>query len=134
MNGLYLLKVEFPYIRMLCAKFGWNLSSGSWVEDFYISSKYFRYFLIMEWHGKWAFIWTNLNTLHIQGCFVPSFIEIGSVVLEKIFKFGQWIFYLFRYYLSLEIMVALYLNKLISLLPLYILVHGGYNNVSLQYF
>ena len=31
----------------------------------------------------WFFIWTNLNPF-IQGCFVPSLVEIGSVVLEKI--------------------------------------------------
>ena len=27
-----------------------------------------------------------------QGCFVPKLVEIGSVVLEKIFKFRQFIF------------------------------------------
>ena len=30
--------------RMLCAKFGWNLPSSSWEENFVISSIYFRCF------------------------------------------------------------------------------------------
>ena len=35
----------------------------------------------------WFFIWTNLNHLH-QGCFVPSLVQIGPVVLEK--KMKMW--------------------------------------------
>ena len=51
--------------RMLCAKFGWNWPSGSWEEDFLISSMYFRYFvLISPWKRARPFIWTNLNLLH----------------------------------------------------------------------
>ena len=45
-----------------------------------------------------------------------SLIEIGSVVLEKIFKFRQCIFTI-RNYLPLEKGMALYLNKLESLFP-----------------
>ena len=48
---------------------------------------------------------------------MPSFIEIGQVVLEKkIFKFRQW-FSLFRDYLPLENGGALHLNKLESPSP-----------------
>ena len=51
--------------RMLCAKFGWNWLSGSGEEDFWISSMYFRYFIIISpWRGVGPFIWTNLNSLH----------------------------------------------------------------------
>ena len=47
-----------------------------------------------------------------QGCFVPSFVEIGSVVLEKkVFKFHQCIS-LFCNYLPLKRGRALHLNKL----------------------
>ena len=39
----------------------------------------------------WFFIWTNWIPF-TQGCFVPSLVEIGPVVLEKkIFKFRQCI-------------------------------------------
>ena len=47
---------------MLCAKFGLN------------------------WKTAWPFIWTNLSPHHPFGCFVPSMVGIGPVVLEKIFK------------------------------------------------
>ena len=33
---------------MYCAKFGWNLPSGSGDGDFLISSVYFRYFVIIS--------------------------------------------------------------------------------------
>ena len=32
-GALHLKKLEFPHLRMLCAKFGWNLPSGSGEED-----------------------------------------------------------------------------------------------------
>ena len=53
-----------------------------------------NFFLIISpWKSIWPFIWTNLNPLHNQGCFEPSFVEIGPMVLEKkIFKFRQGIF------------------------------------------
>ena len=51
--------------RMLCAKFGWNWLNGSGEEDFWISSIYFRYFIIISpWRMVGPFIWTNLNLLH----------------------------------------------------------------------
>ena len=43
-------------------------------------------------------------------CFVPGLVEIGPVVLKKMFFTN--IFLLFHYYLSLEKHVALHLNKL----------------------
>ena len=44
----------------------WNWSNGSWEEDFFlISSKYFRYFVIItHWNIAGPFIWTNLSILH----------------------------------------------------------------------
>ena len=54
--------------------------------------------------------------LFTQGCFVPSLVEIGSVILEKkiFFNFIN-VFSLFRNYLPLEKGRALYLNK--TLIP-----------------
>ena len=51
--------------RMLVAKFGWNWPSGSGEENFFISSMYFCYFLIIStWKRTGPFIWTNLNPIH----------------------------------------------------------------------
>ena len=74
------------------AQWIWNWLSGSG-EDFLISSMYFRYLIIISpWKKEGPFFSTNLNTLHPR-CFVPGFVEIGRVVLEKkIFKFHQGIF------------------------------------------
>ena len=49
---------------MLCAKLGWNWSSGSWEEDFFlISSMHFRYFIIIfPWKRAGPFIRTNLGS------------------------------------------------------------------------
>ena len=45
---------------------------------------YFRYFdIIAHWKKTWPFIWTNLNLLFNQGCYVLSLVKIGQVVLMK---------------------------------------------------
>ena len=50
--------------RMQYAKFGWNWLSGSG-EDFLISSKYFRYFIIISpWKKVGPFIGINLSPHH----------------------------------------------------------------------
>ena len=72
------------YPRMLCAKFGWNWLSGSGQKDFYILSLYFHYFIIIS-PGKGqgpSFVqtWIPFN----QWWIVPSLVEIGPVVLEKL--------------------------------------------------
>ena len=58
-RALHLNKLDFLSPKDICAKFGWNWSSGSGVEYFYISSMYFRNFVIIS-PGKRAgpFIWT----------------------------------------------------------------------------
>ena len=74
------------YSRMLCSKSGWNWPSDFW-DFIYLL---FCYYLPLVKSG--SFIWTNLNTLH-KGFFVPSFVKIGQVVLEKkskIRKIYRW--------------------------------------------
>ena len=61
--------------------------------------------------SEWFFIWTNLNPIHPR-----SLVEIGPVVLEKIFEFHQYVFAI-RNYLPLEKGGALHLNKLESSSP-----------------
>ena len=74
--------------RILCAKFGKNWPGGSWEEDFLILSMYFRYFVIISaWKRTWSsFVQTWIPSTY--GCFVPSLIEIGPLVLEK--KVKMW--------------------------------------------
>ena len=78
---------------------------------------YFRYFVISPWKRAGPFIWKTWIPF-TQGCFVPSLVEIGSVVLEKkIFYNFVNVFSLFRNYLPLEKGGALHLNKLESPSP-----------------
>ena len=72
----------------------------------------------------WGFIGSSFEeTLipFIQGSFLPSLVEIGSVVLEKkIFKFHH-VFSLSHNYFPLEKVEAFHLNKLESPLPMDVL-------------
>ena len=75
----------------------------------------------------WPIIWTN----YTQGCFVPSFVEIGPVLVEKNFFFLNFIIILhFRFYLPLELSVALQLIKLESSLPRMDCAKFGWNSTS----
>ena len=50
---------------------------------------YFCYFVIISpWKKAEPFIWKKNWVLSTLGCFVPSLIEIGPVVLEK--KMKMW--------------------------------------------
>ena len=71
---------------MICAKFGWNLLSGSWEEDFLMSLVYLVIISLWERAGPfiWKQTWIPFNQWHI----VRSFVEIGPVVLVK--KMKMW--------------------------------------------
>ena len=81
--------------RMLWAKIGWNLPGGSWKEDLNFVTVHlvslFRNYFPFE---KNLALYFKMNwTPFTQGCFVPSSVEIGQVVLEKkTLKFRQCIF------------------------------------------
>ena len=104
--------------RMHCARSGWNLSSGSGEEDFSILSMYFCYFEIFPpWKGRgpsFEQIWIPFT----QGCFVPSLVENGPLVLGKNFVN---VFSLFHNYVPLKKVGALHLNKCEFFLPKYVL-------------
>ena len=73
---------------MLCAKFEWKCPNGSGKEIFKkFSIMSFHYFAIISTLRRaWPFIWKKTPTnwiIFIQGYFVPSFVENGTVVLEK---------------------------------------------------
>ena len=75
--------------KMLCAKIVWNWLSGSGEEDFFYFVfdvfLLFRNYLPLE-KGVVLHLY-KLKSPFTQGCFVPSLVEIGPVVLEeKIFK------------------------------------------------
>ena len=83
---LYVNIIESLYPRILCLKFGLNWPSGSEKEYLWISPKYFHYFIIslLSSLGKgrgpsFEQTWISFT----QGCFVPSLVEIGPVLLEK---------------------------------------------------
>ena len=75
---------------------------GSRAEDFKISSMYFHYFIsISTWERRGPSFEQTLIPF-TQGCFVPSLVKIGPMVLEKkISKFAN-VFSLYRNYLPLE--------------------------------
>ena len=75
------------HLSMLCAKFDWNWPSG-FGEDFLNLSMYFCYIVIISpWKG-WTLSYEQTWIPFTQGCFVPSLVEIGPVVLEK--KMKMW--------------------------------------------
>ena len=59
---------------MLCAKFGWNWSSASG-EDFFNTSMYFRYFVIISPWNRAGPSFEQTWIPFTQGCFVPSLVE-----------------------------------------------------------
>ena len=71
--------------RMLCDMFGWNWPTGSGEDDFKILSMYFCYFVIISpWKRTSPFSeQTWIPGPFTQGCFVPSLVEIGLLVLEE---------------------------------------------------
>ena len=83
---------------MFCAKFGWNLPSGSGKDFKKKFSMYFCYFVrISPWKRAWPFIWINLNP-HYQRKFCVKFgwtWPVGSGGFVSIFS-------LFRKYIPLE--------------------------------
>ena len=101
-------KLNHLHSKMLCAKFGWNWLSGSGEEDFYISSIYFPYFVIISLSkSAGPFIWTKLNPLH------PKMLWFWR---RRFLHFVN-LFSLFRIYLPIEKGGALHLNKLESPSP-----------------
>ena len=90
---LHLQKLESPSPKDTLCKVWKNWLSGSGEKNFLISSMYFRYFIIIS---PWERAGPSFDQIWIpitQGCFVPSLVEIGPVVLKKkIFKVCQCIF------------------------------------------
>ena len=85
-----------PFTRMHCADRDWlKLAQWFWRRRFFnfvnVISR-FRNYLPFEKGGA-SSSFEQIYIPFTQGCFVPSLVEIGPVVLEKkIFKFRQCIF------------------------------------------
>ena len=62
------------------AKFGSICTSGPGEDNYWILLMYLRYFIVIT---NWK-VAVYLNTL-TQGCFVPSLLEIGTLVLKRRF-------------------------------------------------
>ena len=75
---------------MLCAKFGWNWPSGSWEEDFKLHQCISNIWWLSPLGNRHDPSFVQTQIPFIKGCFVPSLVEIGQVVLErKIFMFSS---------------------------------------------
>ena len=77
---------------LLCVKFNWNWSNGSG-KRFLNILMYFCFFVIipppLKGQGpSFEQTWISFT----RGCFVSSLVEIGLVVLEKIFRLCKYIF------------------------------------------
>ena len=103
---------------MLCAKFGWNWSGGTWEEDFSFLSMYFWYFIIISpWERAGAFIWTNLNPIYPRMLCAKFGWNWSSGSGEEDFFYFINAFKLFHNYLHLEKGGALHSNKVGSPSP-----------------
>ena len=80
--GLHLQNLNTLYSRMLFVKL--VEISPVVLEMFFLKSSMFFYNVAITspWKRTWLFIYTNLKSPY-QGCFLQSFVEIGTVVLEK---------------------------------------------------
>ena len=87
-------KVESPLPRMNYAKFCWNWSTGSGEKNYTgLINGFFTISLLSLFEKVHGPLFEQTWIPFTQGYFVPSLVEIGSVVLEKkIFKFCQCIF------------------------------------------
>ena len=113
--------------RILCAKFGWNWSSGSGEEDFLISSMYFHNFVIISpWKRAGPFNWTNLNPLHPR-MLCAVWLKLAQWFWRRRFLHFRKYILLFHIYLPFEKGGALQLNKLESPLPKDALSKLGWN-------
>ena len=76
-----------------CAKFGRNqFYSPVEEEDFKFCQCFFAISLFFPLRKKHGPTFQQPGFPFTLGCYVPSLVEIGTVVLEKIFKFCQCIF------------------------------------------
>ena len=79
----------------------WNWTSSSGGKDFQISWMYFYNFVFISlWKKAWTFNMNKPKSSSPKDAFYHGLVEIGPVVLEKIFKFN--VYSLFRTYLPLE--------------------------------
>ena len=70
--------------RMLCAKFGWNWPSGSEEKIFKYCQCIFDTSLLSPLSKGSGPAFDQTWIFFSQECFVPSLVDIGPVVLEKI--------------------------------------------------
>ena len=65
--------LNFLYLRMLYAKFGWNWPCSSEVKNFKNIIHILLFFAIISpWGGVWALIYKKNWIIYTQGCFVPN--------------------------------------------------------------
>ena len=117
-NNLYCTffnKLKSPLPKDASCKFGWNWPCGSW-QDFYISSMYFRYFVIIFPFKKGMALHLNkLESPPPKNALCQCWLKLAQWFWEEDFFFNFVnVFSLFRNYLPLDEGVALHMNKLES--------------------
>jgi hypothetical protein len=94
----------------------WLILAG-WIWRRFLIFFFYSFAIISLWKKAFSFIWSNLNSSPTpQKSFVPSLVQIGPVVLKKIFKWPNPTFTFF-YYRPFEEDLADYLNNLNPLYP-----------------
>ena len=72
---------------MLCAKFGWNLPSGSREEDFLILSMYFRYFVIISpCKGVRPFYFNKLESPLLKNALCQVWLKLAQCFWRRRWK------------------------------------------------
>ena len=105
---VHLNKFESPSSKNALCWFLLKLGQWSWKISKVCLCVFAHFLIIFSCKKAWPFFWTKSNTFYIK---IPGFVEIGPVVLEKIFK----VFNVFSFNLllsPLEKRLALPLNKL----------------------
>ena len=124
-NIIYFMRIEWFFIwtnlnllrsRMLCAKFGWNWPSGSWEEEFKISSMYFCYLVIILLGKGQGPLFEKIESPSPKDGLYQVWLKLAQWFWRRFFNFVN-VFLLFGNNLPLEKGGALHLNKLESPSP-----------------
>ena len=82
--GLSIWKNLNPLLpRMLCAKYDWKWSTGSWEEICYFVNLFFLFCNFLSFEKGDCISFEQTWTPFTQRCFLPSLVVIGSLVFEK---------------------------------------------------
>ena len=103
-------KNDSLHLRMFCAKYGWRwLNSSGDEECLRCIFAYFRFFsFLYPWKRSWLLFHLIAHKFSLsEVALCPSLLEIPQMILEEKILNLLKVFSLFRYYLPLEMRVAI---------------------------